>query len=87
MSVPAHFFVVVCGSLFHERLVHFFVDIYSWFQQYDNYNHKLNSLSFSDYTLQDQLGEIQAAYLDNHLITAEECTKQMQERAEIYLNE
>lgn len=58
-----------------------------WFQQYDNYNHKLNSLSFSDYTLQDQLGEIQAAYLDNHLITAEECTKQMQERAEIYLNE
>ena len=28
MSVLAHFFVVVCGSLFHERLVHFFVDIY-----------------------------------------------------------
>ena len=30
MSVLAHFFVVVCGSLFHERLVHFFVDIYSF---------------------------------------------------------
>ena len=29
MSVLAHFFVVVCGSLFHERLAHFFVDIYS----------------------------------------------------------
>lgn len=28
MSVLAHFFVVVCGSLFHERLAHFFVDIY-----------------------------------------------------------
>ena len=29
MSVLAHFFVVVCGSLFHERLAHFFVDIYT----------------------------------------------------------
>ena len=29
MSVLAHFFVVVCGSLFHERLVHFFIDIYN----------------------------------------------------------
>lgn len=30
MSVLAHFFVVVCGSLFHERLAHFFVDIYTY---------------------------------------------------------
>ena len=29
MSVVAHFFMSVRGSKFHERLAHFFVDIYS----------------------------------------------------------
>ena len=28
MSGVAHFFVVVGGSKFHERLAHFFIDIY-----------------------------------------------------------
>ena len=28
MSVVAHFFMSVRGSKFHERLAHFFVDIY-----------------------------------------------------------
>ena len=29
MSVVAHFFVVVGGSKFHDRLAHFFIDIYT----------------------------------------------------------
>ena len=29
MSGMAHFFVVVGGSKFHERLAHFFIDIYN----------------------------------------------------------
>ncbi len=29
MSGMAHFFVVVSGSNFHERLAHFFIDIYT----------------------------------------------------------
>ena len=29
MSVVAHFFMSVGGSKFHERLAHFFIDIYS----------------------------------------------------------
>ena len=29
MSAVAHFFVVVGGSKIHERLAHFFIDIYS----------------------------------------------------------
>ena len=28
MSAVAHFFVIVCGSNIHERVAHFFVDIY-----------------------------------------------------------
>ena len=30
MSVVAHFFVVVGGSKFHDRLAHFFIDIYKY---------------------------------------------------------
>ena len=29
MSGMAHFFMSVCGSKFHERLAHFFIDIYT----------------------------------------------------------
>ena len=29
MSAVAHFFVVVGGSKIHERLAHFFIDIYN----------------------------------------------------------
>ena len=30
VSGVAHFFVVVGGSKIHERMAHFFIDIYSW---------------------------------------------------------
>ena len=30
MSVVAHFFMSVGGSKIHERLAHFFIDIYRW---------------------------------------------------------
>ena len=42
---------------------------------------------FSDDNLCVALGEIQSEFYDSHLITAEECAQQMQERAEIYLKE
>ena len=29
VSAMAHFFVVVSGSKFHERMAHFFIDIYN----------------------------------------------------------
>jgi len=28
VSVVAHFFMSVCGSNIHERMAHFFIDIY-----------------------------------------------------------
>ena len=33
VSGVAHFFVVVGGSKIHERLAHFFVDVYSFIQE------------------------------------------------------
>ena len=30
VSTVAHFFVSASGSKFHERMAHFFIDIYKW---------------------------------------------------------
>ena len=37
--------------------------------------------------LMENLNDIFVSYYDNHLISAEECAKQLQERAWIYLSE
>ena len=57
------------------------------FERADEMIWELNVLSFSDANLGDSLAEIQSEFYDSHLITAEECAQQMQERAEIYLRE
>ena len=71
----------VCGKIynemFRERL----------FEKFDGFVKKMNMFHFSDGQLGLALAESQTAYYDNHLITAEECAQQMQERAEIYLKE
>ena len=71
----------VCGKIynemFRERL----------FEKFDGFVKKMNMFHFSDGQLGLALAESQTAYYDNHLITAEECARQMQERAEIYLKE
>ena len=56
-------------------------------EQFDEYNKKMNSYLSVSSELSNTLLEVREAFHDNHLITAEECAKQMQERAEIYLNE
>ena len=71
----------VCGKIynemFRERL----------FEKFDGFVKKMNMFHFSDDNLCVALGEIQSEFYDSHLITAEECAQQMQERAEIYLRE
>ena len=57
------------------------------FERADEMIWELNVLSFFDANLGDSLAEIQSEFYDSHLITAEECAQQMQERAEIYLKE
>lgn len=56
-------------------------------EQFDEYNKKMNSYLSVSSELSNTLLEVREAFHDNHLITAEECAKQMQERTEIYLNE
>ena len=67
----------IYNEMFRERL----------FEKFDGFVKKMNMFHFSDGQLGLALAESQTAYYDNHLITAEECARQMQERAEIYLKE
>ena len=48
---------------------------------------RLNTRTGSSTELMRNLKDIFISYYDNHLISAEECARQLQERAWIYLNE
>lgn len=48
---------------------------------------QLNTRLSVSQELLGSLEDIFAAYYDNHLISAEECARQLQERGWIYLNE
>ncbi len=50
MSAVAHFFVVVGGSIIHERMAHFFIDIY------------IGKWLISNYALEDRRGNIEYKY-------------------------
>ena len=67
----------IYNEMFRERL----------FEKFDGFVKKMNMFLFSDGQLGLALAESQTAYYDNNQITAEECARQMQERAEIYLKE
>ena len=56
-------------------------------EQFDRYNQKLNARNPITYELNAALEQVRENYHTSHLITAEECAQQMQERAEIYLKE
>ena len=56
-------------------------------QQFDEYNKQMDTYLSLSAELSYALLDIKEAFYDNHLITAEECARQMQERAEIYLKE
>ena len=51
------------------------------------YMEQLNTRLSVSQELLGSLEDIFAAYYDNHLISAEECARQLQERGWIYLNE
>ena len=48
MSGVAHFFVVVGGSKIHERLAHFFIDIYNQLYQAYAESHESDPAEISD---------------------------------------
>ena len=56
-------------------------------QQFDEYNKQMDTYLSLSTELNYALLDIKEAFYDNHLITAEECAQQMQERAGIYLKE
>lgn len=58
-------------------------------EKFCTYNETLNARasSSSSSEIMENLKDIFISYYDNHLISAEECAKQLQERAWIYLNE
>lgn len=56
-------------------------------EKFDAYQQTLNIWGASSYELMANLMDILISYYDNHLISAEECAKQLQERAWIYMNE
>jgi len=56
-------------------------------EEVDKYNQMLNTRSGNSTELMENLKDIFISYYDNHLISAEECARQLQERAWIYLNE
>ena len=56
-------------------------------EKFCTYNETLNARASSSSEIMENLKDIFISYYDNHLISAEECAKQLQERAWIYLNE
>lgn len=56
-------------------------------ENFDAYQQTLNRRVGNSTELMNNLQDILISYYDNHLISAEECAKQLQERAWIYLNE
>ena len=56
-------------------------------EKYDAYNQSLNTIMPGNAGLIRSMKDILAAFYDNHLISAEECGKQLQERADLYLKE
>lgn len=56
-------------------------------EKFDKYQQTLNMRCGNSVDLMENLMDILISYYDNHLISAEECAKQLQERAWIYLNE
>lgn len=56
-------------------------------EKYDAYNQTLNTIMPGNAGLIHSLKDILSAFYDNHLISAEECGRQMQERADLYLQE
>lgn len=56
-------------------------------EKFDAYQQTLNIRAGNSVELMDNLMDILITYYDSHLISAEECAKQMQERAWIFMNE
>ncbi|NBK79803.1 extracellular solute-binding protein [bacterium D16-76] len=56
-------------------------------EKFDAYQQTLNRRVGNSTELMENLQDILISYYDNHIISAEECAKQLQERAWIYLNE
>lgn len=56
-------------------------------EKFDEYQQTLNIRLGNSSELMDNLMDILISYYDSHLISAEECAKQMQERAWIFMNE
>lgn len=56
-------------------------------EKFDAYQQTLNIWGGNSVELMENLNDIFVSYYDNHLISAEECAKQLQERAWIYLSE
>ncbi len=56
-------------------------------EKYDAYNQTLNTIMPGNAGLIRNMKDVLSAFYDSHLISAEECARQLQERATIYLKE
>ncbi len=56
-------------------------------EQMSEINENLDTLSYIDLSLDYQIGEIEADYYERDLISAKECARQIQDRAEIWIKE
>ena len=84
--MPYSFYVPINKNNFHKlATARLYEEKYAIY--FDEINHSLNGMKTTDGELIHAIAEIQKSFYDDGLITAEECARQIQERAEIFLNE